>query len=350
MRAKVPTRFLPHALVALLLVSSATASAGEQETLAAGQIRQNLFGACFWSPTGGWVVGELGRVFRTEDGGRTWTRFWVSGRRPFFGVSCLGKDQVWVSSTHARVFHSGDGGETWSEMEAPGDRNLLNVAFVSERRGTAIGDFGLLVHTEDGGRTWVEEKLPEDFKIPESALDMGVFPEDVLLYGISFVDEDHGWISGEFGTILVTEDGGRSWRQQASGVETTLFGLHFTDRRHGVAVGIDSVILATEDGGETWRKLASPFRERSYYDVFVSGGVGWIVGGRGTVLVSSDGGKEWREFPTPIQFASEWFRGVGMVEGKGLLVGGAGLVYRVEGATATLLNGPPTVRRGEGRS
>jgi photosystem II stability/assembly factor-like uncharacterized protein len=327
---------MARVLPAVILLC-ATSRGADAQQIPSRDIRQNLFDTCFISPTEGWVVGDLGRVFKTTDGGQTWTRQKVSGRLPFLGVSCLDGRQVWVSSLNGLVFKSTDGGTTWTEQKTPVDRNLFKIAFVTPQRGTAIGDFGAIVHTEDGGATWQEVLLPEDFKLPDSALDSGVLPNDALLYGLSFVDENTGWISGEFGTILRTDDGGRTWKQQQSGVETTLFGIDFSGPSTGVAVGIDSVILRTDDGGATWTPTSSPFQERSYYEVGLSGQYAWIVGGQGTLLVSSDGGKEWSQFQTPISFASEWFRGLSMVGERGFLVGGAGLIYRTDGASATLL-------------
>jgi len=330
--------FLVGAIVSLLSFAPAVSVASSPgDTVSPKDIRVNLFGACFTAPDRGWVAGDLGRVFRTEDGGRTWLRQDTHGRRPFFSITCVDDQHVWMSTTDGTIFATVDGGMTWTEQQTPVERNLLQVRFANTRRGTAIGDFGQVVHTEDGGKTWIDVGLPEDFKLPDMALDMGVAPNDALLYGMSYPDEDHVWISGEFGTIVASSDGGRTWHQQKSGLESTIFGIYFQDAMHGTAVGIDSVILSTSDGGETWTPVPGPFRERPYYDVMISGKFGWIVGGRGTILKSTDGGASWELFETPIEMASEWFRGLSMVGDVGYLVGGAGLIYKTEGGSATLL-------------
>jgi photosystem II stability/assembly factor-like uncharacterized protein len=330
------SRAMARVLPAVLLFCTAVASAADSP-LSVREIRQNLFDTCFVSQTEGWVVGDLGRVFKTSDGGTTWQRQEPSGRDPMLGIGCVDGQHAWLSSIHGRIFKTGDGGTNWTLEQSPTKRNLFKVAFANAQRGTAVGDFGTIVHTEDGGATWKLIDLPPDFKLPDSALDSGVQPNDALLYGLSYVDENHAWISGEFGTILATSDGGNNWKQQKSGIESTLFGIHFADLNTGIAVGIDSVILRTDDGGATWKELASPFQERSYYEVGLSGKYAWIVGNQGTILVSTDGGKEWSQFKTPIQFASEWFRGISMVGDRGYLVGGAGLIYRTDGAEAKLL-------------
>lgn len=308
-------------------------------------IRVNLFGACFTTSETGWVAGDLGRVFRTEDGGKTWLRQDTGGRRPFFSITCVDDQHVMMATTDGAIYASTDGGTTWKKQQTPVERNLLQVRCATATRCTAVGDYGQVVHTEDGGNTWEDVGLPDDFKLPDMALDMGVDPKDALLYGMSYADENNVWVSGEFGTILKSSDGGRTWTQQESGLESTLFGIYMQDPMNGMVVGIDSVILSTNDGGETWKPIRGPFRERSYYDVMVSGNIGWIVGGQGTILMSSDGGATWEVFDTPIEMASEWFRGLSLQGETGYLVGGAGLVYRSEGSSATLLGASTETKR-----
>jgi photosystem II stability/assembly factor-like uncharacterized protein len=289
------------ALASVLLLAGAAIvvrAADPGAPVTSRDIRLGLFGTGMVSPTEGWVVGELGRVYKTADGGQSWMLQEAAARRPFFSASCIDSKRAWLSSTQGKVFATSDGGATWKEQQTPVNRNLFKVVFATPERGTAVGDFGIIVHTEDGGATWSEIGLPADFKLPEAAEEQGVLPNDALLYGLTFVDENTGWLSGEWGTVLRTDDGGKTWKQQVTGVDVTLFGIGFADKDNGVAVGIDSTILRTEDGGATWKPLPSPFDERAYYEVAIEGQVGWIAGNQGTILVSKDAGKSWQEFHT----------------------------------------------------
>lgn len=332
---------------AFLLILGATRARASSpgDVIPPKDIRVNLFGACFTRPDFGWVAGDLGRVFRTEDGGKSWLRQDTGGRKPFFSITCVDDKHVMLATTDGAIFATTDGGDTWTMQQTPVERNLLQVRCVTPTRCTAVGDFGQVVHTEDGGSSWQNVGLPEDFKLPDMALDMGVDPNDALLYGMSYADENNVWVSGEFGTIIKSSDGGRTWTQQQSGLESTLFGIYMKDSMNGLAVGIDSVILETSDGGENWKPVRGPFRERSYYDVMIAGDIGWIVGNQGTILKSSDGGATWEVFETPIEMASEWFRGLSLTGETGYLVGGAGLVYRSEGSSVTLLGASTETKR-----
>jgi len=44
-------------------------------------------------------------------------------------------------------------------------------------------------------------------------------PQGYTLCGVSFVDMQHGWAVGDYGTILNTTDGGQSWSPLNSGTD-----------------------------------------------------------------------------------------------------------------------------------
>jgi photosystem II stability/assembly factor-like uncharacterized protein len=307
-------------------------------TLKAGDVKQGLFATCFADAKTGWMVGELGRIFRTTDGGLTWERQDAGTKRPFFTVACIDPKTVWIAGKEGSVYGSTDGGATWAPASTGSTRHLFSLRFPTAARGHGVGDFGTMLHTEDGGKTWQTQPIADIVKLPDSALDTGVDPGDANLYAVTYADADHAWVVGEFGTIMASTDGGRTWTQQHSPVESTLFGVNFVDAQRGWAVGIDSVILRTTDGGATWTAQESPITQRSFYDVFVQGKVGWIAGDAGTMLKSSDGGSTWVVEPLPIQLAAHWIRSVWLgPEGRGLAVGNEGLVFQLDGSTLTRL-------------
>ena len=74
---------------------------------------------------------------------------------------------------------------------------------------------------------------------------------DKHLWGVHFVDPEHGWIVGEEGEVLHTQDGGKRWVRQRSNAEQPLFAVHFANLTHGGIVGTNGLILHTTDGGKT---------------------------------------------------------------------------------------------------
>lgn len=145
---------------------------------------------------------------------------------------------------------------------------------------------------------------------------------------------------GERGTVLLSDDAGRSWRQSTSvPVSVALTDVHFVSATHGWAVGHSGVVLASADGGETWQRqldgnqaaltirddakrradageegAAAALRSAEY---LVADGPdkpflgvrfrdelrGYVVGAYGIALQTVDGGKSWQslvgQIPNP---------------------------------------------------
>ena len=91
---------------------------------------------------------------------------------------------------------------------------------MDNQNGLVVGDGGLMLATSDGGKTW--EKMEVDMRPPGAGQrpgGAGGGPPGggfgrggpAPLYNIYFVDENVGFIIGGRGTILKTEDGGKTW-------------------------------------------------------------------------------------------------------------------------------------------
>lgn len=327
---------IPYIGRLLILVAAGAAVVGPVAAAEVhpSEIRQNLFSACFTSETDGWVVGELGRIFHTPDGGRTFKRADAGTRAAFLSVACLPDGSIVVTGQKGLAMRSRDRGATWERIDTGTKRDLLSVDFATAQVGVAVGDFGTMIRTEDGGTTWSPVSLPTDFTLPEEAAEI-VEPGDVLLYDVDFITADNGWIVGEFGTIFTTSDGGKTWAAQKSGVETTLFGVNFANAQNGWATGIEEVLLRTTDGGATWSQQKVPNKSGfvlGLYDVAVQGQIGWAIGDSGLLLRSIDGGATWTRVELPIELAGNWFRGIGMTPGSGgIVVGSEGLILLTNG-------------------
>src|SRR5262249_47559811 len=126
----------------LALAGAAAARAGE--TWPAEEMRQNLFASCFVTDQEGWTVGDLGRIFHTVDGGKTWERLDAGTKRPFVSISCNG-GTMWIAGQVGQIARSTDGGKTWQTQQSGTQRQLLDIAFANNLRGVAVGDYGTLL-------------------------------------------------------------------------------------------------------------------------------------------------------------------------------------------------------------
>src|SRR5207237_228435 len=207
MRRLVPS--LLGALAATAIVSAAGTPVSLRE------VRQSLFGTCFPTERDGWMVGDLGRIFHTGDGGTTWERQDAGTKRPFLAIACLDARTAWIAGKEGIVYGTTDGGASWIPATTGSTRHVFGLAFANPERGHGVGDYGTMIHTEDAGRHWTVSQVPPDVVLPESALDTGVDPGDVNLYAASYGDPDHLWVAGEFGTIMASDDGGRAGADRA---------------------------------------------------------------------------------------------------------------------------------------
>ncbi len=103
---------------------------------------------------------------------------------------------------------------------------------------------------------------------------------------------------GERGHILLSRDGGRSWKQGSVPTRAMLTAVYFHDEQLGWAVGHDAVIVRTRDGGENWELVHyAPDEERPFLEVRFSDELnGFALGAYGFFLRTSDGGDSWTEF------------------------------------------------------
>ncbi|THA23672.1 oxidoreductase [Streptomyces sp. RKND-216] len=263
-----------------------------------------------------WVAGSGGTVLRTTDGGRGWQDVSPPGQElEFRDVEAFGARSAVVLAIGAgedsRVFRTDDGGATWTETF----RNDTPTAFYNcmtffdRRHGLAVSDpvdgrFRIL-STHDGGRSW--EVLPDDGMPPAQTDEYNFAASGQCLVGHGTRDV---WMAGggaEKARIYHSADRGRTWTVSDAAIPAGepargVFALAFRDRRHGIAVGGDyepgeqspNASAVSVDGGATWRVSDRPVPE-------YRSGAAWLpysrhlalaVGPTGTDLTLT-GGRTW---------------------------------------------------------
>ena len=130
-------------------------------------------------------------------------------------------------------------------------------------RLVAVGERGTVLLSDDGAKRWRQASVPVQ----------------VTLTAVRFIDERRGWAVGHLGVILKSEDGGESWVKQLDGVQAAklvaaggdertkrfaeegpdkpFFDVDFIDAQHGFAVGAYNLAFATVDGGQHWTPMLS---------------------------------------------------------------------------------------------
>jgi photosystem II stability/assembly factor-like uncharacterized protein len=120
-------RARPLALLAATLIGIGAPAADAGEAMSLREVRQGLFGTCFVNEREGWMVGELGRIFHTTDGGTTWERQSVETKRPLLAVSCLDGRTAWTAGKEGIVYGTKDGGATWTAANTGSNRHVFGL-------------------------------------------------------------------------------------------------------------------------------------------------------------------------------------------------------------------------------
>ncbi|MEZ5042962.1 MAG: YCF48-related protein [Saprospiraceae bacterium] len=265
------------------------------------------------------VVGDYGSVYRSENGGETWTRlFGLNSGFNLHYVKLISSDLVY--SVSQNYFHlSTNGGQSWNNYLIPSGK--IKEAFFLNQEVGHVGCFdGTILKTTDGGLNWYP------------TLETNITPTDV--HAIQFVNEQVGFASRGHHDILKTIDGGENWEEISSPIEKVnrffpiddqkiyaatdyrilyitedggqtwelrgenteylgkdIFGLFFHDEQNGFAVGEGGIILKTNNAGVNWKKYSATYLTILNV-LFTSPDIGYAIT-REDVLKTVDGGNSW---------------------------------------------------------
>lgn len=179
-------------------------------------------------------------------------------------------------------------------------------------------------------RSVVTVANPEQQNPPLPPAQSRAYPDN--LFGIDFFDRTHGIVTGYYGTVLRTVDGGTSWQRSVAkvdGVQELLRRVDMVGPKKGYAVGHRGTILKTMDGGISWATL---YQQPGIYlrDVsFIDESTGWVVGHEATILFTHDGGSSWKKETLEGYEGRDMPRINGVVaidDSKAMLVGEFGVV------------------------
>ncbi|GMU65963.1 MAG: hypothetical protein AMXMBFR36_22370 [Acidobacteriota bacterium] len=158
----------------------------------------------FTSSLEGWVVGwgfSGAALFHTVDGGQTWTGV-PDSQGAFVAVDFAGA-AGWAVTIQGTLWRTTDGGATWSEHLLPGDPGTIHdVDFWNATVGYAVGAGGYAERSDDGGISWQSLPTPD--------------PADQIT-DLALVDPDELWASTASGELLYSATGGADWAVMDSG-------------------------------------------------------------------------------------------------------------------------------------
>lgn len=230
----------------------------------------NFFDVWPTSPTRALIVGTRGKVLLTDDGGLHFKRIDIGTDLAVFGIQMVDDQNGYLCGQDGLVMRTRDGGKTWQRINSRTNLFIFSLSFPDRLHGFLVGDGSLVLSTSDGGETFLKRELERQF--PPELQDYALPFEEPKLYGVSFVNDNQGWIVGELGRIWATGNGGKTWQEQQDSLVSqwkrplgpnddprfadfqlpSMFAVSFRDAQHGAACGLEGWIIETSDGGKTW--------------------------------------------------------------------------------------------------
>lgn len=244
---------------------------------------------------GRWVaVGAYGAVVYSDDGVH-----WQVADSPtdaLLTAVALGPGgTAWAVGHDGVVLLSTDGGAHWSRVhdDPQADGPLLDVWMAgSEREGIAVGAYSQLLVTVDGGRSWRPASLAvvDDGGGGSTGSDDDL-PLDVHLNAIGEGPDGALYMAAEAGRLFRSDDRGASWVALPSPYVGSFFGVLPLESGVVLAFGLRGHLYRSTDRGAHWTRIETGTQEMLTDGLRLRDGRLLIVGLGGVVLVSEDGGR-----------------------------------------------------------
>jgi photosystem II stability/assembly factor-like uncharacterized protein len=215
-------------------------------------------------------------------------------------ITPRGDESFVAVGTYGVVIESSDNGESWVQAQVPASVALTGVHFPSPDSGWAVGHDGLILHSGDGGRTWqkqldgyqlneqimaVAKRIVEQFRVALEDIESQEEPDEMELEDAQFALEE-----AEFMLEGATDD-------TSAGPVRPLLDVWFRNEQEGFVTGSYGMLLHTTDGGQNWELVSDRMDNVEAYHLNqitpAPDGALYIAGEAGFVFRSSDGGVTW---------------------------------------------------------
>ena len=201
----------------------------------------------------------------------TWQKLETNTDASFRGLCVVNDDVFWISGSKGTVIRSIDGGKTFTDLSVQNavERDFRDVHAFNENTAVVMnaGAPGVFFRTSDGGNNW--SIVHNDLR------------EDIFFDAMDFWDDQHGVafgdpIDGRL-VVLLTEDGGRSWKELDRELQPNMMQGEAGFAASGsciAAIGEETILIGTGGGLEghsrpTSRLLVSHNQGRTWMDQHV---------------------------------------------------------------------------------
>ncbi|MFH1194690.1 MAG: protein kinase [bacterium] len=243
------------------------------------RITENKLNSIFFVDTKrGFVLGDSGTVFQTNDSGKTWDSVKIGTKINIYDGYFFNDGRSYLVGDSSSFIYSKNFFQEFRIIKLSGEYSLFKIKFINDNIGFILGTSGLILKTTDGGANW--NKVSSNSK--------------EVLFDVEFIDESDGFIIGWNGTILKTTDQGQIWKMQEKFSNNYLRSIDFRNKELGLISGGDEIIYRTDDGGKYWKPISTSHPGGIQKVEFIDDEFVIAAGSRGMLLLSNDAGETWR--------------------------------------------------------
>ncbi len=236
---------------------------------------------------------EVGRVFRSLDGGATWREsidFPGIVESPRFAFRAGYERRVFLY-TSSSLLRSDDLGATWVAVDRGLSTYVRDFALTPEGNLLIATPYGVL-RSADFGETWLPEPGEDGFRLGG--------PDGSVAVVAPLPGSGGAILSGSQRGIWRSGSGGAGWRASSQGI--TAHRIRDVAATSGPVPHVTALtfeIFASADSGESWKRTSrgaigdAPFPP-SYLSFDPIDGERVYADGPGGLFVSRDGGSTWR--------------------------------------------------------
>ena len=296
------------------------------KTLQQGIAHSAFFGISFDAGRGV-AVGVRGAIYESSDSGSTWKQVdHKLTELALLSVDRRGTHTVAVGQAGVVMIEESAG--KWLKVDTGDPARLFSVSVNAEGLAVAVGEFGKVLKSEDGGRTWVPAAPDWAAFADEESFGTG----EPNMYSAHVSDSGEITIAGEYGVMLRSADRAASWavlRPVTPGVPT-IFATYFpSGQGTSFAVGQEGEMLTSADGGLTWARC-DVSTESNFLGVAAAPDGHVVVTGMRVMMRSENNGMTW-EAVEEGDTTTDWYQAVRAEPSSGriIAVGHSGRIIQV---------------------
>ena len=225
----------------------------------------------------GWIAGQPGLLLHSTDGGQNWSRLFLDTKLPGepYLINALGDSHAELATNVGAVYETRDGGSSWQADVSDAAGAVRDLRRNDDGRYVSVSSLGNFYATWDPGQSiWQPHQRVSSQRLQS----MGYQPDGNLWMvtrgaqmrlsttdtpdpeatesetwskpiipitnGFGYLDmawdpQGRIWAGGGSGTLLLSDDGGRTWQKDPVGAQqgTNFTRITFPDQGKGFVLG-----------------------------------------------------------------------------------------------------------------